>query len=317
MSRRPDFISKDPLGEALHALRMSGTFYCRSELTAPWALTMPPMEGCLWFHAVTSGSMTLEGRGVPATTLSTGDFALVPHGRGHVLRSTTGRAAAPDVTTLPHEELSERYVILRHGQGGPLTTLVCGVVRFDHPAANDLTDLLPAVLHLDPGALGPAEWMESTLRLMAAEAKSQQPGGETVITRLADVLVIQAIRRWLATDESANRGRLGALRDAQIGHALAMVHREPSREWSVASLAKQVAMSRSAFAAKFNHLVGEPPMRYLARQRVLSATTLLGEGGRTVAEVANHLGYQSEAAFSRAFKRVLGTAPGSYKKRAA
>ncbi len=292
-------------------MQLNGTFYCRSELTAPWGLTMPGFEGCLWFHVLVSGACLLEGKGVPTTQLVKGDFVLVPHGRGHVLRSQA-RVAAPDVTELPQQMIGEHYSLLQYGAGGPPTSLVCGVVRFDHPSANDLTDLLPGVLHLQPG-----DAMETTLRLMASEARSLQPGGETVLRRLADVLVIQALREWLAKDESGRTGWLGALRDPQLGPALAAVHREPERDWSVAKLARVAAMSRSAFAQRFHGVVGEPPMKYLVRQRVRSAATTLREGRHTVAELAQRYGYESEAAFSRAFKRVLGVAPGAMKRAAA
>ena len=153
--------------------------------------------------------------------------------------------------------------------------------------------------------------MQSTLRLMAAEAGALRPGGETVITRLADVLVVQAIRAWLETAPAARTGWLGALRDAQIGRALALIHGDPARDWTVASLARELAMSRSAFAARFTELVDEPAMRYLARWRMHVALDRLREEGVTVGELAGRLGYQSEAAFSRAFKRIVGSPPGA------
>jgi AraC-like DNA-binding protein len=312
------FARADPLGEALHLLRMSGTFYFRSELTAPWGLAVPPMPGCLWFHVVTAGEAVLDvdsGSGGEGATrpLRPGDLALVPHGTGHRLRSDSG-AAAPSVLGLPHDFLTDRYAIIRHGGGGAATTLVCGAVRFDHPAARSLIELLPPLLHL---AAPNAEWVQGTLRMMAAEAAELRPGGETVITRLSDVLVIQAIRAWMETDPAARTGWLGALRDPQIGRALALVHRHPARDWTVASLATASAMSRSAFAARFTELVGEPAMQYVTRWRMHTALTWLAEDGATVGELAGRLGYRSEAAFSRAFKRVVGIAPGAARQRGA
>lgn len=151
--------------------------------------------------------------------------------------------------------------------------------------------------------------LESTLRLFAEEARVLLPGGETVITRLADVLVIQGIRSWLASAPEARAGWLGALRDPQVGRAVALVHREPARAWTVAGLASAVAMSRSAFAARFTELVGEPVMGYVTRWRMHVAAGRLRAGEVSVAEVARELGYRSEAAFSRAFKRVAGVSP--------
>jgi AraC-like DNA-binding protein len=159
-----------------------------------------------------------------------------------------------------------------------------------------------------------SDWIQSTLRLMADEARMLRPGGETIVTRLADVLVVQAIRSWLERAPEAQTGWLGALRDQQLGRAIALVHRDPAHEWSVGSLAAAVAMSRSSFAARFTELVGEPPMQYVTRSRMRMASRLLQQETCTVAEVASRLGYQSEAAFSRAFKRFVGVSPGATRR---
>ncbi|MFP2903471.1 AraC family transcriptional regulator [Pyxidicoccus sp. 3LFB2] len=304
----------DPLGEALHFLRMSGSFYCRSELTAPWGLGMPAMDGCMWFHVVTSGRCWLDVAGGEPLCLQPGDFALVPHGEGHRLW-TEPHTATPNVIELPQDLVSERYSLLRHGGGGAPTTLICGVVHFDHPAAHQLIRLLPRAIHQDPSDGLHLDWMQSTLRLMAAEAKELRPGGETVITRLADVLVIQAIRSWLQKDPAAKTGWLGALQDPQLGRALMLIHREPARPWTLASLATEAAMSRSAFAARFTERVGEPAMHYVARWRMHVAVSWLQEDKAALGEVASRLGYQSEAAFSRAFKRFIGVSPGAVRRK--
>lgn len=298
----------DPLAEALHHLRMSGVFCCHSELTAPWGLTMPAMPGCLWFHIVTAGECHLETDGADPVLLRPGDFALVPHGTGHRLHSEPG-TIAPNVMDLPQRFDGDRYATLRHGSGGAATTLVCGAVQFDAPAARAVVAQLPAVLRI--GASPRTEWMQTTIRLVATEAQDLRPGGEAVITRLSDVLVIQAIRSWLESDPAARTGWLGALRDPQIGRAVAAVHRDPARAWTVASLAAEVPMSRSAFAARFTALVGEPALAYVTRWRMHVALDRLRADGSAVADVAGRLGYRSEAAFSRAFKRVTGVSPGA------
>jgi AraC-like DNA-binding protein len=305
----------DPLGEALHFLRMNGAFYCRSELSAPWGLTLMPMEGYIWFHVVTAGRARLEAGEADARLLEGGDLALVPHGRGHVLRSEPG-APAPGILELEREIVSGRYEILRHGQGGAPTTLICGAVRFDHPAARNLVEILPETIHVEASGSPRLEWIQSTLRLMADEAEELRPGGEAVITRLGDILVIQAIRSWLETDPVAKTGWLGALQDRQIGRAIALIHRDPARAWTVASLARELAMSRSSFAARFTELVDEPAMQYVTRWRMHLAHDSLREEGANVAELAARLGYRSEAAFARAFKRVVGVPPGAVKRAA-
>jgi AraC-like DNA-binding protein len=305
----------DPLGEALHALRMSGAYYCRSELTAPWGMTLMPLPGYIWFHVVASGEVLLEAPGGSTVCLGRGDLGLVPHGEGHVLRSEPA-AAAPPILELDLERVSDRYEVLRHGGGGTATTLICGAVRFDHPAARNLVEILPEIVHVEAPAAGGnrIDWMSATLGLMAAEARELRPGGEAVITRLADILVIQAIRAWIDSAPDARTGWLGALQDPQIGRALALVHRDPSRPWTVAALADELAMSRSAFAARFTELVGEPAMQYVTRWRMQVALNSLQDDGARVAELADRLGYRSEAAFARAFKRVIGVSPGSVKR---
>ena len=305
--------SDDALGEALHFLRMSGTFYCKSELTAPWALVLPPFEHCLMFHVVTAGLCVLQVDGAEPCTLRPGDLALVPHGGGHHLTSEPGVAAAK-LFDLPRDAISNHYEILRYGGGGAATTMICAVVRFDHPAAEQLMRLLPKLIRVDTWRLPEMEWIQSTLRFIAAEAQQLNAGGETVITRLADILVVQAIRSWIARDPAAQSGWLGALRDKQIGRAIAAIHRDPAHDWSVATLANTIGMSRSAFAARFTQLVGEPAMHYALRWKMQSALMGLRETDVSIAQMANRLGYDSEAAFSRAFKRVIGSSPGAARR---
>lgn len=301
--------SVDPLGEVLHLLRMSGTLYCRSEFTAPWALELPPMPDCLMFHVVISGKCWLDVPGDEPRLLQPCDFVLVPHGEGHLLSSAPGVPAAK-LFDLPHELVSERYEILRHGQGGEPTSMICGAVRFDHPAVYRLIQLLPKVISIELDHSLQAEWIEQTLRFMGDEARHIRPGGETIITRLADILVIQALRSWIEQAPAAQTGWLGALKDQQIGRAISLIHRDPAHPWTLATLAEEVAMSRSAFAARFTEIVGEPAMYYLTQWRMNLALMWLKENDLPLSDVAERLGYQSEAAFSRAFKRVMGNSPG-------
>jgi Cupin len=253
----------DPLGEALHFLRMDGASYCRSELSAPWGMTLDPMPGYLWFHVVTTGCVLLEVDDAHSRWIRPGDVTLVPHGDGHTLRSEPG-APAPGVLELDLEHPSDRYEILRAGGGGAPTTLTCGAVRFEHPVARNLVGILPEMIHIDAAGGPRVRWMHHVFELMAVEASEFRAGGEAVITRLADVLVIQAIRSWIETAPAARTGWLGALQDKEIGRALALIHRDPARDWTVASLAGELALSRSAFAARFTELVGEPgnPIRH-------------------------------------------------------
>jgi AraC-like DNA-binding protein len=276
-------------------------------------MTLPPMPGYLWFHVVTTGGVLLEVDQEHSRWLHPGDVALVPHGNGHILRSEPG-VPAPGIMELELEHPSDRYEILRHGQGGAPTSLICGAVRLDHPVARNLLGILPPIISIEASDGSRATWMQGVFTLMAAEARQFRPGGEAVITRLADVLVIQAIRAWIETAPAARTGWLGALQDQQIGRALALIHRDPARAWTVASLARELALSRSAFAARFTQLVNEPAMQYVTRWRMQIAQNALETEGVTVAELSGRLGYQSEAAFARAFKRVIGVPPGAVKR---
>ena len=311
----PPWTPTDAVGEALHVLRMNGTFYCRAELRAPWGMALPATPGCLWFHVVTSGGARLQVAGDgEEVVLSASDVVLVPRGEGHVLRSGDPTpATVPDVRAIPHEWHGDRYATIRHGGDGAPTTTICGAVRLEHPVAERLVALMPEVVHVPVSPL--TARLQDTLRLIALEVEETRPGGEAVITRLADVLVVQVLRAWLAHDPAARTGWLGALADPDIGRALALVHADPARDWSVAGLARELALSRSTFAARFTALVGEPVMTYVTRWRMLVAHDRLRAGDTTVAAVASSLGYRSEAAFSRAFRRVVGTPPGAVRTR--
>ena len=203
---------------------MSGSFYALSELTAPWGLYLPPMgglEGCVWFHVPIA--RPLPGRGRAASLRSSSRpaiSALVPHGQGHTLRSEP-EVDAPNILDLERTLLGDRYEFLRYGGGGRDDPAHLRAVRFEHPAARNLTDLLPPVARAALARAAVANgWIQSTMRLIDAEAAEPKPGGEAVITRLSDILVIQAIRHWLEHDPGAKVGWLGAIQDPQIGRAL-------------------------------------------------------------------------------------------------
>jgi AraC-like DNA-binding protein len=296
----------DPLGGVLGDLRMHGTFYCRAEGAAPWGLEMPALAGCMSFHVVTEGSCLLEVDG-EVHRLRAGDLALVPHGRGHLLRSGPGAPIAGRADLLPQEMLDPHYSVLRLDGGGEPARLVCGVLEPERPGPAHLLALLPPVLLVEGGDPARGGWLPVLLGMITDEVRHDRPGAEAVVTRLADVVVIQAIRGWLETG-ATGPGWLRALRDPQVGRAVALVHRDPGAPWTLDRLARETRMSRSTFAARFTELAGEPALRYVTRWRMHLATVELGRGAR-VGELARRLGYESEAAFSRAYRRVTGMPP--------
>lgn len=267
----------------------------------------------LLLHAVMSGTCRLEMDGLDPVDLHAGDFALVPHGEGHRMVSASG-IAAPGLFDLPRELVNERYEILRCGGGGGLTQVICSAVRLDHPAARSLIAILPPMIRLQRDETRDQSRMDTLLRILGDEAEHLQPGGETIITRLADAIVIQAMRAWFARETGPHAGWLGALADVRIGRAVALILQDPARPWTVASLASHAGISRSGFAARFVELVGEPPASFLTRWRMHLATASLREEDATVGELAFRLGYQSEPAFSRAFKRVMGVPPSTLRR---
>lgn len=313
--RAPDPQCADPVGEVLHHLALQGVLYCNAELSEPWGIAVPPLDGCGCFQIVGSGRCWLEVDRHPPRWLEVGSLAFIPHGTPHRVASGPNQPMTP-LAELPVEPLSPRYETLRHGGGGPTTRVTYGVVRFDHATAHRLLALLPPLIHLDTGEDDMSGWLQSTTRLIAREARSPRPGGETVITRLADVLIVQAIRHWLDTAPTPRSGWLAALRDERIGHALASFHRAPLDAWTLEGLAAAAGMSRSAFAARFTQLMGEPAVQYVTHWRMELARRHLGETDEGLAVVAERFGYGSEAAFCKAFKRIHGVSPGQVRRTA-
>lgn len=306
------FRSVDPLGEALHALRLSGTFFCRSELSAPWGINLPPMPDSLMFHIVTEGSAWITFANGSRHKLETGDFALVPQGRGHAIVDDP-ETRAINLFDYDRPLLSPRYELLEINGGGERTSLICGVGSVKDPAARRMVGLLPGIIPMKAATPG-NEWLRSSIQVMMEEARSLGPGGDAVITRFSDIFVVQTIRHWFRTDPHARTGWLGALQDPQVGHALSLIHRDPTQAWTVESLAAAVGVSRSGLAARFADLVGETPMSYLRKWRFEVALNWLRDTDQSLAEIAEQLGYESEASFSRAFKKATGRTPGSVRR---
>lgn len=270
------------------------------------------MPESLIFHIIIEGSAWITFRNGERYLLEAGDFALLPQGRGH---SVVDAPETPTINLFDVERplLSPRYELLEIDGGGSPTSLICGLGSVKDPAAQRMIGLLPKIIVMKSGNPG-NEWLRSSVQVMMQEARSLGPGGDAVITRVSDILVVQAIRHWLQTDPQAQTGWLGALKDAKVGRALALIHREPTQPWTVESLAEAVDVSRSGLAARFSDLVGQTPMTYLRQWRFEVARNWLRETDHSLAEIAEQLGYESEASFSRAFKKATGQTPGSVRR---
>ncbi len=313
----------DALTDILETIHLRGSLYCRSELGAPWGMAIAAGSDAQ-FHVVRRGRCWLRLTTEPDTApilLEAGDMVVLPRGHAHQVSDH------PDTPVLPLEEFLRCQAppadqpppacsLLRHGGDGEQTTLVCGYFRFDRGRAHPLLSVLPPLL-LMRGEGGRARpWIESLLDLIAGEAANPGAGGEILINRLTEALLIQVIRAHLASTENPAPSWLAGLRDPQIAAALALIHHQPEQRWTLEQLAARVGLSRSGFAARFRELVGEPPLQYLTRWRLQLAANHLQQDRLSLAEVAHAVGYRSETGFSKSFKRLLGIAPGSFRRQA-
>ena len=284
----------DPLTPALMSLQLRGIVFSRSHLAAPWALSLP-FDRRAHFHYIESGSGVVHVEGQEPVALHAGDLVFLPLGHGHALVDQVETSALEwqDV----HRKvcpLSGQSLLKKQGKGA-VTRMICGAVQVDGLDSHNLLAAMPRILRVDGN-----------------DERHPSPGSEVMLSRLIDVLFIQTLRSWLR--HSAPQGHwLAALEDPQLAGALAAMHREPQQEWSVARLAALVNMSRSHFAARFRDVVGDSPLGYLTRYRMRQAAERLGRG-HTVQEAGSSVGYLSEPAFSRAFKRHFGQSPRDYCK---
>jgi AraC-like DNA-binding protein len=309
-------IIMDVLTDVLESVRIKSLISGRLDLTAPWGLEMP--GGSAAFYVITRGTCWLQlDDAEQPLSLAGGDFVLLPKARRHVVRDSLDTPARPKSEVFESCRRSggcQPGGIFRYGGGGALTTIVGGGFLVEDGADSPLLSALPSIIHVQGDGGNAVRWFESTLQFVASEMASGQPGAETVVSRLADILFVQAVRAHLAQSGTHTTGWLRALTDPRIGQALGLIHQRPERPWTVESLAIEVGMSRSAFAARFTELACEPPLAYLTRWRMAKAARLLRVGTSSIGQVAGAVGYEAEAAFSKAFKRWNGLAPGTYRR---
>ncbi|MBJ6764525.1 AraC family transcriptional regulator [Myxococcaceae bacterium JPH2] len=306
-----DAQGADVLADVLDSMRLSTVLYGRFELRAPWGIQFcanPVAHMVL----VARGTARLEVEGVKeAITLSAGDLALLPHGGGHTIRDAEG---SPLHLLGKGECQPVRGVgAIQLGGDGARTTLVAGSFRVGATPRPLLFERLPRLVHIAADDPTVAPSLASTAQLLIAESAAATPGATVIMSRLADILLVQALRVHIASGQCGENG-LCALADPHISKALALIHEQPATPWTVESLASGVALSRSGFAARFTELVGMPPLEYLARWRMTQAAQLLRETELPLSELAETIGYQSEASFNRAFKRWEGSTPGVYRR---
>ncbi len=313
MRRTRGPVQSDTLSEVLQAARFHSTVLCRSELTAPWGFSVIGRDFAA-FHIVLRGKCCLEVDSVDGLTwLSERDLVILPHGHAHVVRDSP-TSPTTQLEELIAESTRDHRGLLRAGGRGPKTVLVCGGFRFEDRTSNPLLAALPPMIHLRGRRPGVEAWLRTTLDFVARESDASRPGADSVVTRLADILFIEAIREYFASPEAETLGLAVALRDPRIGAAVASILRHPETDWEVNTLARQAGMSRTAFALQFAKLVGRSPLGYVTSCRMSKAAALLRTSTATIPQIAERVGYHSEIGFSRAFKRALRATPAAYRR---
>ena len=324
-------MTVDVLSDVLRAVRLTGAVYFDFELSSPWVAEAPPsreiagkvMPGAqrvIEYHLIARGHCWGHAIGQAPIRLCEGDLIVFPQGDAHVLSSAPGMRAAPDMSAFARPS-ARLPIVYELGGGGPeRARVVCGFLGCDERPYNPLLTALPAMIHLSAsgpqaphGAPETTGWLGTLLSIAVKESGSARAGGENVLARLSELLFVEAIRRYLEILPPTQTGWLAGLRDPVIGQALAALHGAPSEPWTVERLGRLVGLSRSVIAERFTEMVGQPPMQYLALWRMQLASRLLVEG-EGVGEVADAVGYESEAAFSRAFKKLVGQAPATWRR---
>jgi AraC-like DNA-binding protein len=296
------------LKEASWACILAGT---------PWGLELEEMKGCIRFHYVTRGScwLAVEDVAHPRIALSGGDLAVLPHGHAHTVREQP-RSRVASLREVMQREASLSTVAdhrMKVGGSGAETNLVYGAFIIDDPDEAPILATLPPVIRITPDAGEPVPSFLQNLQFISRELDLGRPGSKLVLTRMADVILVQLLRAYIESLPERSEGFLGALRDKHMAAALGLMHQAPEEPWTVARLAAKVGLSRSGFAARFGALVGETPLAYLTRLRMRRASQLLRKGA-TLAKVSRMTGYSSEASFSHAFRQWTGMAPGAYRR---
>jgi AraC-like DNA-binding protein len=312
MERLSDFRAADPISRLLRVVRVRSTVYCRSLMRAPWGFGVEA-HGNPAFHVVTSGRCWLDVAGEPdQTALDAGDLVVLPTGRRHWLRDDPATPAT-ELDDILASTPRDEHRRLRHGGRGRQTSLLCGGFALEGGTSHPILGALPPTLVVRGSGGRPVPWLAATIRMLTEESVADAPGAEEVVSRLADALLMQALRLALIELQDRDGPRVLALGDPQIAEAIALIHNQPERAWAVGELAAEVALSRSEFAARFRDLVGESPVRYLTRTRLARAAALLRTSDASLAQIAARAGYRTPFSFGKAFKRVFGISPGAYR----
>jgi AraC-like DNA-binding protein len=300
----------DDLAESLRSINVRSVVFCRSEFTAPWGFRVDD-SAMAKFHLVLAGEayLALDGMDEPHR-LAAGDVVVIPHGTGHALVDAPG-SPAPTLDGILFDHPVDEAGTMSYGGGGALTTVVCGGFGTDALPA-DLIEQLPRKLVLGSARDGMSRWLEPLAALLAAE-RPAAPGDSAVLAKVADVLLTESLRQYLASRRLVPVHVKAGDNDVPIAAALRMMRDNPGGPWTIAHLARAVGLSRTSFAVRFRDSVGEPPMTHLTRLRLSGGAGYLTSTTRTIGDIAREVGYDNEASFSKAFKRTYGRSPGAFR----
>jgi len=312
----------DVLSDVLQTVRLEGALFLNTECREPWCVDVPrgsdiakllnPLAPTVVIcHTLLEGRCWIQVEGCEAVALEAGDVVALPHGDAHLIGSGLHHAPVhiDDVVQVKAPELKP----MRYGGSGDMSVLVCGWFAFDPNMPNPLVAALPRVFRSRVGQRPAGPWLQQSIRYALAEAAAGQPGSSAVATRVAESLFVEMLRAYVDTLPPANPGWLAGLRDPHVGKCLELMHGRPAHDWSVDSLADEVHVSRSVLAQRFNDYVGVPPMQYLKRWRLATAARLLRGERANIGRITEQVGYESETAFSRAFKKEYGVSPGQWR----
>jgi AraC-like DNA-binding protein len=317
----------DVLSDVLRAVRLTGAVYFDINARAPWVAASPPtaticanvmpdFERVISFHIMLDGHCYayLADDSEPPLKLETGDAIIFVRGEPHIMASDPTKRAQPEMSM--YHRPTDRplpFVFNEFGGAGEKARVVCGYLGCDAAPFNPILEALPHIMHVKSSTAG-GRLIHELIRTALQESQSPRAGGETILSKLSELMFLQAIRDHIETLTTSSKGWLSGLRDRHVGAALALMHGRPVEPWTLDTLSKEVGLSRSAFAERFTEYMGTPPMQYLGNWRLQLAARALERQGTSVAQAAAEVGYESEAAFNRAFKRLVGVPPGAWRR---